>query len=120
MIPLSRRAEMSAGKNVTLTIINYSDAEVKVSKVEYQDGSDWRPEHCLGFDGIQKIEPHGQSIIFPSRDLEHVGGQETEFQVTYREHAGGTSWGDEMYAWSPRFTPGDGRDDRSSATVSIR
>jgi hypothetical protein len=107
---------MSAAKNVKLTVSNYSDAEVKVTKVEYLDGSDWKTENMLGVDGHKKIEPHGQHYTFPRRDLEDVEGQTTEFRVTYRDHVGGVTWGDKRYAHSPSFAGVD----EASVTVSIR
>lgn len=56
----------------------------------------------FGVDGFQKLEP-GKSEDW-TRDLEQVGGDRTQFRVTYVHHIGGSKWGDDIKAVTGSFT----------------
>ena len=78
---------MATASNFRITIHNGTNDEVKATRFEYRDGPAWRTEAMFGLDGHQKIEK-GHGVVF-TRDLEGVGGEETQFRVTYQHHAGG-------------------------------
>lgn len=96
---------MTTCGNFTITLLNKTDAEVKVSKFEYKDGSNWKTESMFGLDGIQKIEKD-HSIPF-ERDLGGIGDESTQFRVTYKHHVGGTVWSADKCAVSDTFTAHD-------------
>ena len=96
---------MATASNFRVTVHNSINDEVKATKFEYKDGSTWRTEAMFGLDGHQKIEK-GHGIVF-TRDLEGVGGEETQFRVTYQHHAGGTVWGSDKSAVTEPFTCND-------------
>ena len=82
---------MATASDFSITIHNSTDAEVKVTKFEYKDGSSWKTENMFGLDGLQKIEKdHG--VVF-KRDLGGIGDESTQFRLTYQHHVGGTLWG---------------------------
>lgn len=92
-----------------ITLMNGTHGEIKVTKFEYKDGSNWKTENMLGADGHQKIEEdHGFTW---TRDLEGVGNEDTQFRVTYKHHVGGTKWGDDkcMVTSVFRALPNEGR-----------
>jgi hypothetical protein len=104
---------MATASNFSITIHNSTNDEVKATKFEYKDGSTWKTESIFGLDGHQKIEK-GHGIVF-TRDLEGVGGEETQFRVTYQHHEGGTVWGNDKSAATGSFTCNDNR----SRTVTL-
>ena len=104
---------MATASNFSITIHNSTSDEVKVTRFEYKDGSTWKTESIFGLDGHQKIEK-GHGIVF-TRDLEGVGGEETQFRVTYQHHVGGTVWGNDKSAATGSFTCNDNR----SRTVTL-
>ena len=79
---------MANCEDFTITLKNSTSGEIKATKFEYKDGSNWRTENMFGLDGHQKID-EGRSISF-KRDLEGVGDESTQFRVTYQHHLGGT------------------------------
>ena len=104
---------MANCEDFRITLINNTHGEIKVTKFEYKDGSNWKTENMLGLDGLQKIEKdHGFTW---TRDLEGIGGESTQFRVTYRHHVGGFKWGDEISAVTGAFTALD----NGSRTVTL-
>ena len=82
---------MATASNFAITIHNSTADEVKATKFEYKDESNWKTEHLFGVDGHQEIEP-GHGVVF-TRNLGGVGGESTQFRVTYEHHIGGSVWG---------------------------
>lgn len=84
---------------------NVTNDELKVKKFEYEDdygSGNWKTETGMfGADGFQKIE-HGHWIQF-TRDLGGIGGETTQFKVTYQHRSGGTVWGDDMVEYTGSF-----------------
>jgi hypothetical protein len=104
---------MANCENFKITLMNNTHAEIKVTKFEYKDGSNWDTENMLGADGGQKIEKeHGFTW---TRDLEGVGNENTQFRVTYKHHIGGTKWGDDIRAVTSVFKALD----NESRTVTL-
>jgi hypothetical protein len=69
---------MANCENYKITVMNSTHGEIKVTKFEYKDGSNWKTENMLGLDGHQKIEEkHGLTW---TRDLEGVGNEDTQFR----------------------------------------
>ena len=44
---------MANCEDFTITVMNNTHAEVKMTKFEYKDGSKWKTENFLGLDGYQ-------------------------------------------------------------------
>ena len=104
---------MATASNFSITIHNGTNDEVKATTFEYKDGSDWKVEHMFGLDGHQKIEKdHG--VVF-NRDLGGVGGESTQFRVTYEHHVGGTIWGSPKVETTDSFVCND----NGSKTVTL-
>ncbi|MGD1974731.1 MAG: hypothetical protein PVH37_24825 [Desulfobacterales bacterium] len=82
---------MARCENFKIILVNDTDAEIKVKKFEYEDGSKWKTENMLGLDGHEKIQ-HGKRKKF-TRNLGGIGNEKTCFRVTYSHHIGGTKWG---------------------------
>lgn len=82
---------MANAKDVSIFFKNEYDCEIKVTELNYllPDGS-WTTEHMFGLDGHQKLEPH--QCLGGKRTLEKVGGELTQFRVTFEKHLGGTKW----------------------------
>jgi hypothetical protein len=98
----NRRKTMANCEDFTITLRNSTHGEIKATKFEYKDGSNWKIERMFGLDGIQKIEKD-HSISF-KRDLEGIGGESTQFRVTYQHHLGGTKWSADKSELSDTFT----------------
>lgn len=96
---------MANCEDFTVTFQNSTDAEIKVTKFEYKNGSKWENEKMFGLDGHQKIEKD-HAVGF-KRDLEGVGDEVTQFRVTYNHHVGGTLWGSDKCAVTGTFTAHD-------------
>jgi hypothetical protein len=97
--------KMATCDDFTITLKNSTDAEIKVTKVEYEDGSDFKTENCLGVDGLEKIEKdHSKSF---KRNLQGIGGESTCLRVTYQHHIGGTTWGSKLVETTAPFTAHD-------------
>ena len=96
---------MANCEDFTIYLKNNTQDEIKVTKFEYKDGSVWKPESMFGLDGHQKIDS-SQSVPF-KRDLEGIGGESTQFRVTYQHHLGGTKWGSEIRAVTDTFVAQD-------------
>jgi hypothetical protein len=104
---------MANCEDFKITLMNNTHAEIKVTKFEYKDGSNWKTENMLGLDGCQKIEKeHGFTW---TRDLEGIGNENTQFRVTYQHHVGGTKWGDAISAVTSVFEA----EDNHSRTVTL-
>lgn len=96
---------MTTCGNFTIIVKNSTDAEIKVTKVEYQDGSTFKTENCLGIDGVEKIEKdHAKSF---KRNLQGIGNESTRLRVTYQHHIGGTTWGEKLVAATDQFLAED-------------
>ncbi len=105
---------MATCENFKITLHNSTDAEVRVKKFEYKDGSRWKTEEGIfGVDGHQKIE-RGHGVTF-TRNLGGVGDETTQFRVTYEHHIGGTLWGDDISEVTAPFTAHD----NGSKTVTL-
>ena len=104
---------MATCEDFTITLKNSADGEIKVTKFEYKDGSNWKTEHMFGLDGIQKIEKD-HSIPF-TRNLGGIGDESTQFRVTYSHHLGGTKWGTDKCAVTDTFVAHD----NGSKTVTL-
>ena len=96
---------MANCKDVYILVQNSADVEVKVTKFEYKDGSNWKTENMFGLDGFQKIEKD-QHFIWV-RDLEGIRNESTQFRVTFRRHIGGTAWASEEVVTTATFTCSD-------------
>ena len=96
---------MANCQNFTITLQNSTDGEIKVKKFEYKDGSKFKTEHMFGIDGHQKIEKD-HSVSF-TRNLEGIGDESTQFQVTYSHHIGGVKWGADNVQTTETFTAHD-------------
>jgi hypothetical protein len=105
---------MATAENFKIILHNSTDAEVKVTKFEYKDGSIWKTENMLGFDGYQKIERY-HSIPFV-RNLQGIGDEITHFRVTYKHHLGGTKWGPDICEVTDTFTCHD--NDEKTVTLT--
>jgi hypothetical protein len=105
---------MANCENYKVTLMNSTHAEIKVTKLEYKDGSNWKTETGIfGADGHQKIEEkHGFTW---TRDLEGISNENTQFRVTYQHHIGGTKWGDDIRAVTGVFKALD----NESRTVTL-
>ena len=100
-------------ENYKITVMNSTHGEIKVTKFEYKDGSNWKTEKPFGLDGYQKIEKdHGFTW---TRDLEGIGNENTQFRVTYQHHVGGTKWGDDKCMVTSVFKA----EDNESRTVTL-
>lgn len=96
---------MANCQDFTITLHNSTDGEIKVTKFEYKDGSNFKTENMFGIDGHQKIEKdHGVSF---KRNLQGIGDESTQFKVTYKHHVGGTLWGDDNVQTTETFTAHD-------------
>ena len=104
---------MATCENFHITLKNSCDGEVKATKFEYKDGSNWKTESMLGLDGIQKIEKD-HAIPFV-RSLGGVGDESTQFRVTYQHHLGGTKWGGAIVETTDPFVAHD----NGSKTVTL-
>ena len=82
---------MATASDFSIVIHNGTDAEVKVTKFEYKDGSNWKTGNILGVEGHQTIEKD-RGVVF-KRDLGGIGDESTQFRLTYQHHVGGTLWG---------------------------
>lgn len=96
---------MANCQDFTVTLQNSTDGEIKVTKFEYKDGSKFKTENLLGIDGHQKIEKD-HSVSF-KRNLQGIGNESTQFQVTYKHHIGGIKWGNENVQTTEVFTAQD-------------
>lgn len=88
-------------KNETPTI------EIKVTKFEYKDGSNWKTENLFGVDGYERLDTY-QSSDF-KRNLQGIGSESTQFRVTYKLDDGYTTygfkkWGDDKIQTISAFT----------------
>ena len=94
--------------NVVIRLKNATSDEIKITTFQYFDfdKSKWRTESMFGIDGFQKLEP-GKSMPW-TRDLEHVGADDTKFKVTYQHHIGGTKWGTDRNVTTGTFKCQDG------------
>jgi hypothetical protein len=99
---IERRVKMANCQDFTIKLQNSTHGEIRTTKFEYKDGSKWKTENMFGLDGYQKIEK--DHYVEFKRDLEGVGGETTQFKVTYKHHIGGTVWSTEKYAYSDTFT----------------
>jgi hypothetical protein len=104
---------MANCENFKVTLKNSADGEIKATKFEYKDGSNWKTENMFGLDGYQKIEKD-HSVPF-TRDLGGIGDESTCFKVTYKHHIGGTKWGDDIVEMTDSFTAHD----NGSKTVTL-
>lgn len=96
-----------------ITLHNSTDGEIKVTKFEYRDGTNFKTENMFGVDGHQKIEKdHG--VVF-KRNLEGIGDETTVFRVTFKHHVGGTLWGDDNVQTTDSFVAHD----NGSRTVTL-
>ncbi|MGB7921628.1 MAG: hypothetical protein WCF57_00150 [Pyrinomonadaceae bacterium] len=93
---------MANCEDFTITLHNSTDAEIKVTKFEYKDGSKWKTENMFGLDGFKKIEKDHQ-IDF-KRNLQGIGDESTQFKITYKHHIGGTTWGSDLIETTEEFT----------------
>ena len=82
---------MANCQDFTIALQNGTDGEIKVTKFEYKDGSNFKTENMFGLDGHQKIEKD-HSVSF-KRNLQGIGNENTQFRVTYKHHIGGINWG---------------------------
>ncbi|HYI82296.1 MAG TPA: hypothetical protein VEX11_03690 [Acetobacteraceae bacterium] len=96
---------MANCENFKIILRNSTHGEIKVTKLEYKDGSKWETERMFGLDGIQKIEKD-HSVTF-TRDLGGVGDESTQFRVTYQHHIGGTKWSADKCEVTDAFTAHD-------------
>ena len=96
---------MANCQDFTITLQNSTDAEIKATKFEYKDGSDWKTENIFGIDGFKKIEKD-HHIDF-KRNLQGIGDESTCFKVTYRHHIGGTTWSTDKVKTTDPFTAHD-------------
>jgi len=104
---------MTTCGNFTINVKNSTDAEIRVTKIEYKDGSNFKTENCLGIDGVEKIEKdHAKGF---NRNLQGIGNESTSIRVTYQHHIGGTTWGDKLVETTDPFTALDNR----SKTVTL-
>jgi hypothetical protein len=104
---------LATASNFAITIHNSTADEVKATKFEYKNGSNWETEHMFGIDGYQKIE-EGRGVVF-HRNLGGVGGESTQFRVTYEHHVGGTVWGSPKVETTDSFVCND----NGSKTVTL-
>ena len=81
---------MANCQDFTITLKNSTDAEIKATKFEYLDGSNWKVENLYGLDGSDKIEKDHSKVY--KRDLGGIGDEDTCFRVTYQHHIGGLTW----------------------------
>jgi hypothetical protein len=84
-------------KNVRIRVQNDHPTQVKVTGMRYRDydSEGWRKERIVN----RKIATTKQYTW--TRDLEHVKNDDTFLAVWYREHQGGTRWGELKSARSP-------------------
>lgn len=107
---------MANCENFTITLHNSTDGEIKVTKFEYKDGSNFKTENMFGLDGHQKIEKdHGVSF---TRNLGGIGDESTQFRVTFKHHVGGTLWGDDNVQTTEVFTAHDNDDKTVNLTLN--
>ena len=93
--------------NFTIKMTNRQSNEIKLTKLEYYDYDDhkWRTENVFGVDGEQKVEPN---VFFSTkRDLQHIGGDKTNFRLSYKKHLGGSQWDDPKAITTADFTCSD-------------
>jgi hypothetical protein len=71
-------------KNAQISIKNATPDNVKIIKFEYRDKDKkkFRQENLLGFNGSDIIKPKRAMPYL--RDLEQIGGDETQFRVAYQ------------------------------------
>ena len=105
-----RSAQISAIAVAACLIFGFPVAyflAMKVKKLEYKDGSNWKAETGMfGPGGSQKIEEdHGFTW---TRDLGGIGNEDTQLRVTYSHHVGGTKWGSDISAVTGTFRAQDG------------
>lgn len=96
---------MANCEDFMIELQNSTGVEIKVKKFEYKDGSKFETENMFGLDGYQKIES-GQFIRF-RRNLQGIGGESTQFRVTYSHHIGGTSWSSDEIETTDQFIAND-------------
>ena len=101
---------MANCENFKIHLQNDTPDEVKVTKIEYKDGSKWKAENMFGLDGHQELE-RGQCLPF-KRGLESVGNESTQFRVTYQHHIGCTKWGPDKCGVAGAFVARDNEDMR--------
>lgn len=79
-------------KDVTIKMVNRTDNEIKLTKLEYYDydTGKWHREEVFGLDGEQKIEP--DFAFSPTRNLQNIGNDKTKFRLSWKRHAGGVQW----------------------------
>lgn len=100
-------------ENFMITLQNSCDGEIKATKFEYLDGSNWKTENMFNLDGHQKIEKD-HAIPF-NRALAGIGDESTKFRVTYKHHLGGTKWGPTLVETTDAFVAHD----NGSHTVAL-
>jgi len=78
--------------NFSITFMNETADEIKITKFEYFDSraSKWKTENMFGLDGHQKLNPGAEWT--KTRDLEKVGGVDTDFRTTFKRAIGGNKW----------------------------
>lgn len=102
--------------NFNITFANETEDEIKVTKFEYFDASasKWKTENMFGVDGHQKINSGAQWT--KQRDLEKIGGVNTEFRATFKRAIGGNKWQQEDKVTVPDVTCSHG----GSETILIQ
>jgi hypothetical protein len=110
---IDKEKNMANCENFTITLKNSTHGEIKATKFEYKDGSKWKTENMFGIDGFKKIE-QDHSIPF-TRNLQGIGGESTQFRVTYKHHIGGTTWSTDKVETTETFTAYD----NGSKTVTL-
>lgn len=105
---------MATAERFQIKIVNETNAEVKVKKFEYRDGSTWKTENMFGVDGHQKLE-HDHGLTW-TRNLGGIGDESTQFRVTYAHHIGGTRWGRNRVACTESFVAHD--NDKRTVTLT--
>lgn len=94
-------------KNVDIKLINATNDEIKVTKLEYfdRDNRQYRTETGIfGPDGKQDLVASGPPFTIAKRDLEKVNNERTNIRVTYRHLIGGNKYGSSKTEITPDFT----------------
>jgi hypothetical protein len=81
---------MADCEDFLIVIRNETGVEVRVTKFEYRDENRSKVENIFGVDGSDRIDA-GDSRNY-ERNLGGIGGENTEFTVTYQHRLGNNNW----------------------------
>jgi hypothetical protein len=80
---------MADCEDFLIVIRNETGVEVRVTKFEYTDGTRSKVENLFSF-GSDQIDDGGSRDY--RRNLGGIGGENTEFTVTYQHRLGDNNW----------------------------